>query len=125
MITEFGCDVYDGKNHALDPKGQADYFRSNWEDIVQNSAERRGEGNAIGGIFFEWMDEWWKTSKGDSWGDPQDHNTQGDFQGGFPDGWMHEEWLGIFGQGDGSHSPFLREPRSVYDAIREAWTEAD
>jgi len=35
---------------------------------------------------------------------------------------MHEEWLGIFGQGDGTKSHFLREPRKVYREVQKAWT---
>ncbi len=124
FITEMGCDVY-AEGKGTDEKGQARYFTSNWADITGNAAGARGEGNSLGGVFFEWMDEWWKTSKGDSWGDPQTHNTEGDFQGPFPDGWMHEEWLGIFGQGDGRSSPFLREPRAVYEEIRGSWLEAE
>jgi len=121
VVTEMGCDAYaDGQ--GPDEKGQAEYFRGNWRDVALNSADGRGEGNAIGGIVFEWMDEWWKSSKGNTWGDPEKHNVEGDFPGPFPDGWMHEEWLGVFGQGDGRHSHFLREKRALYDEIREAWT---
>jgi beta-glucuronidase len=120
LFTEMGCDAY-AEGTGPEASGQADYFTANWEDIELNGLGNRGEGNAVGGVFFEWIDEWWKTSKGDGWGDPHEHNTQGDFRGPFPDGWMHEEWLGIFGQGDGRNSHFLREPRKVYEAIRKAW----
>lgn len=124
LFTEIGCDAYfQGK--GVDEKGQADYFTANWQDVEINRPGGAGEGSAIGGVLFEWIDEWWKTSKGDSWGDPNKHNTQGDFEGPFPDGWMHEEWLGIFGQGDGSQSHFLREPRKIYEAIKKAWKEKD
>jgi beta-glucuronidase len=121
MITEMGCDVW-SQGKGLDEDGQAGYFEQNWRDIRLNAAGAPGEGNAIGGIFFEWMDEWWKSGRGDAWGDPNDHNTESDFIGPFPDGNMNEEWLGIFGQGSGKHSPYLREPRKIYDSIRRAWT---
>lgn len=120
LFTEMGCDAY-AEGQGPEDSGQAEYFQLNWEDIELNKAENRGEGNAIGGVVFEWLDEWWKTSKGDGWGDPGAHNTEGDFRGPFADGWMHEEWLGIFGQGDGRHSHFLREPRKIYREIQRAW----
>jgi beta-glucuronidase len=121
LITEMGCDAYtEGK--GVDEQPQADYFTLNWKDIELNVAGAAGEGNAIGGVVFEWMDEWWKSSRGNSWGDPDIHNEAPDTRGAAPDGWMHEEWLGIFGQGDGSESHFLREPRKVYQAIKKSWT---
>ncbi|MCG3175817.1 MAG: hypothetical protein MOGMAGMI_00752 [Candidatus Omnitrophica bacterium] len=120
VITEMGCDVY-AAGRGVDEEAQADYFRQNWADVVENLAGGRGIGNALGAVQFEWMDEWWKTSKGDSWGNPKDHDSEGDFEGPFPDGWMHEEWLGIWGQGEGSDSPRQRHPRKIYDEIRRAW----
>ncbi|MBI4353063.1 MAG: hypothetical protein HY593_03960, partial [Candidatus Omnitrophica bacterium] len=120
LFTEMGCDAY-AEGKGADEYAQADYFRLNWKDIELNAAGNPGEGNAIGGVLFEWMDEWWKTLKGDAWGDPFIHNTQGDFRGPFPDSWAHEEWFGIFGQGNGSQSPFLREPRRVYEVIQKCW----
>ncbi len=123
LFTEMGCPAYSDDKGGVDDKAQAEYIVSNWKDIEINLAGNRGEGNAVGALVFEWMDEWWKTSKGNSWGNPNNHDTKGDFQGPFPDGWMHEEWLGIYGQGDGSHSPFMREPRKAYEAIKKAWKE--
>jgi len=120
LFTEMGCDAY-RKDRGVDEDAQAKYLIANWKDIKLNMAGSLGEGNAIGGVVFEWMDEWWKSSKGNSWGDPDDHNTQADVPSGMPDSWIHEEWLGIFGQGNGSQSHFLREPRKVYEAIRKAW----
>ena len=37
----------------------------------------------------------------------------------FPDGWSSEEWFGIFSQGDGEQSPFLRQPREAYFLYRD------
>jgi len=34
---------------------------------------------------------------------------------------MHEEWLGICGQGNGVRSPFLRELRKSYFLYKELW----
>jgi len=34
---------------------------------------------------------------------------------------MHEEWLGVAGQGDGKLSPFLRQLRQSYYTYKKAW----
>ena len=122
MFTEWGSDAY---HEGVDPdeNAQAEYIRGNWMDMEENFAGKRGEGNVIGGIVFEWMDEWWKTTKGDSWGDPYVHNVQSDFRAPFKDQWMHEEWLGIVGQGNGRFSPFQRHLREAYYELQELWKE--
>ena len=124
LITEFGCDAY-AQGRGPDEEAQADYFRQNWEDIALNMSGNRGEGNAIGGVVFEWMDEWWKSARGDAWGDPFVHNAESDTMNPFPDSWANEEWLGVMGQGDGKESHFLREKRKVYDEIARMWNGRD
>jgi hypothetical protein len=34
---------------------------------------------------------------------------------------MHEEWLGVAGQGDGALSPFLRQLREAYTTYQKLW----
>jgi beta-glucuronidase len=116
FITEFGCPAYaEGKPTEEAEEAQANYHRGSWEDIERNMASREGVGNSIGGIVFEWLDEWWKAYE------PFRHDTKGLFSGPFPDGFMHEEWLGVCGQGDGKSSPFLRELRKSYYMYKEMW----
>ncbi len=116
FITEFGCPAYSqGKSQQEAESSQAEYHRACWEDILYNSQVSTGAGNAIGGIIFEWLDEWWKAYE------PAIHDTKGLFTGPFPDGYMYEEWLGLCGQGDGKLSPFLRELRQSYFVYKELW----
>jgi len=116
FITEFGCPVYaEGKSLDEAEKLQADYHRQAWKDIQDNAAFQGEAGNAIGGVIFEWLDEWWKAYE------PSIHDTKGLFTGPFPDGYMHEEWLGVAGQGDGKMSPFLRQLRKSYYTYKELW----
>jgi len=116
FITEFGCPDYaEGKSVDETEEMQAEYHRGSWEDIENNMAFHGGAGNAIGGVAFEWLDEWWKAYE------PKVHDTKGLWTGPFPDGSMHEEWLGVCGQGDGKLSPFLRQLRQSYYTYKKIW----
>jgi len=116
FITEYGCPAFAGGRSVEDgEKLQAAYHKAAWEDIEANSAFSGGAGNAIGGVVFEWVDEWWKAYE------PSMHDTKGLFYGPFPDGFMHEEWLGLTGQGDGKNSPFLRQLRQSYYIYKKLW----
>jgi len=116
FITEYGCPAYaEGKTGEEAEALQAQYLQAAWEDIMHNSAFAGGAGNAIGAVTFEWLDEWWKGYE------PALHDVKGLWTGPFPDGSMHEEWLGVAGQGDGSASPYLRQLRKAYYMYKEKW----
>ncbi|MBU0759193.1 MAG: hypothetical protein KKC66_02890 [Candidatus Omnitrophica bacterium] len=118
IITEYGCPSYmDGKSGEFSEEKQAEYLKGNWEDMVYNSAGHKGAGNSIGGIQFEWVDEWWKAYE------PLLHDAKQNWSGPFPDGWNYEEWLGVTGQGDGQHSPFLRQLKKSYFMYQEMWNK--
>ena len=116
FITEYGCPALaECMSEEESEISQAEYLRNNWEDIESNMAFGDGAGNALGGVLFEWMDEWWKAYE------PGKHDTKGLFAGPFPGGHMLEEWLGIVGQGDGNMSPFLRQLRKSYFTYQKLW----
>ena len=116
FITEFGCSAYyDGKSPEEAEDFQAEYHRGSWEDIMKNTAFAGGAGNSLGGVVFEWLDEWWNAYE------PAVHDTKALWAGPFPDGYMHEEWLGLCGQGDGKQSPFLRHLRKAYYQYKKMW----
>ncbi|MFH0918464.1 MAG: glycoside hydrolase family 2 TIM barrel-domain containing protein [Candidatus Omnitrophota bacterium] len=134
FITEFGCPSYaEGKSADQAEELQAQYHLGSWEDMENNMAFNGlasnalggysqgnalggySQGNALGGVVFEWLDEWWKAYE------PAIHDTKGLWAGPFPDGYMHEEWLGVAGQGDGKQSPFLRQLRKVYYMYQKKW----
>ena len=117
FITEYGAPALgDHMDYREAQEAQASYHRGNWSDIIYNSAGYEdGVGNAVGGVAFEWLDEWWKNYE------PALHDTKADAVGPFPGGYYFEEWFGLFGQGDGKNSPYLREPRKVYYTYRELW----
>jgi len=133
FITEYGCPAFaSGFTRPQAENLQAEYLADNWKDIYFNSAGF-GEGNALGGVLFEWVDEWWKAGPPPEF-NPSKHETEGydfktkrrlpgNYPGPFPDGWLHEEWLGVTTQGDGSNSPFLRQLRPAYFKLKELWKE--
>ncbi len=118
FITEFGCPSYvEGKSIDEAEEFQAQYHLGSWEDIQDNLAFSGGQGNALGAVIFEWLDEWWKAYE------PLIHDAKGLWTGPFPDGYMHEEWLGMAGQGDGKESPFLRQLRKAYYMYQKKWKQ--
>lgn len=120
VITEFGCSAYaKGWTREAAEEGQSEYHRGNWLDIEENTAGG-GAGTALGGIIFEWTDEWWKA------GPPPEFNPgyqDATWQSGMPflDGFGYEEWLGLASQGDGELSPFLRHLRPAYFMYQKLW----
>jgi len=120
FITEYGAPAWGGAGKDLEQgeQAQADYHKGNWLDILNNSAGYQdGSGNSVGGMAFEWLDEWWKDYS------PAFHDTKADAVGPFPGGYYFEEWFGMMGQGDGSQSPYLREPRKVYYTYKNLWKD--
>ncbi|MBF0522144.1 MAG: tetratricopeptide repeat protein [Candidatus Omnitrophica bacterium] len=118
MISEYGCPSYAPQLTLKQAEQtQADYHRGNWLDIEDNIAGRAGVGNALGGIAFEWLDEWWKNYE------PFRHDRKSDAIGPFPGGYYFEEWFGLIGQGNGQHSPFLRQLKLSYFAYKEMWNK--
>ena len=117
FITEYGAPAY-ARQMTLEEaeEAQASYHKGNWLDIKVNLAGNpRGAGNALGGVVFEWLDEWWKNYE------PYKHDKKSDAIGPFPGGYYYEEWFGIAGQGDGSKSPFMRQLRKAYFMYKELW----
>ncbi|MCM8812827.1 MAG: hypothetical protein NC924_02680 [Candidatus Omnitrophica bacterium] len=128
VLTEFGCDAFNAVTQKEDQNNQAIYLKSQWLDLETHLAGGTGEGNCLGGVIFEWTDEWWKTSDSnrDSW---LVHDTEA--------GWgvgafafdakagknMNEEWFGIV-----AIAPELeqgvnkRMPRKAYYVLQRLWT---
>lgn len=115
LITEFGCDAYDSKTKSENQKAQAAYHKGNWEDVELHLAGTPSEGNAIGGIAFEFIDEWWKSLRG-GW---DFHDFETDSAMAFPDGWSSEEWFGLVSMGDGSSGSLMRQLRLAYTLYKD------
>jgi beta-glucuronidase len=122
-LTEFGCDVLDSRETPRVPneKLQAEFVAEQWEDIEAN--HYAGAGSSLGGVYFEWLDEWWKA--------PYDNSAIHTYEGGwdapsFDSGTResgNEEWWGLCAQNeDGIYSPNYRYLREVYYKLKELWT---
>ncbi len=140
MVTEYGASAYgEGYSQKQAEDYQAMYLGNNWEDLEANMGGH-GVGNALGGVLFEFIDEWWKAnsdlpekvqkSRAEWYAprsaiykslQPEIHETVPQF--GFPliDGWSYEEWYGLISQGSGKNSPFVRILRPSYNTLKEMW----
>lgn len=118
FILEYGCDAYH-EGMGVHEDNQVMYLDGALRDIVLNQAGGPGIGTSIGGVVFEYLDEWWKDTHSNDPEDAHQIKPSGFFP--FPDGHNHEEWFGIVGQGNGRHSPFQRQLRKAYDYFKKKW----
>jgi hypothetical protein len=135
LISEFGADAYDAFNQKEYQQMQAFFLESQWRQIYENlAANKKGEGNCLGGTMFEWTDEWWKHNPVDpeSW---KVHDTQSNWSNGSyyfdiqaPKNMnMNEEWFGIVALSADIKESGLdkRMPRMSYYVIRDFWKDPD
>jgi len=131
VLSEFGADAYDAYLNKEDQNAQAFFLQSQWRQIYENLAQNKeGAGNALGGIIFEWTDEWWKHNEYDA-GGWQVQDTQAGWSNGSyyfdikaPDNKnMNEEWFGIVALSPDEKEFGLdkRSPRKSYYLLREFW----
>ena len=111
LVTEYGGSYADGLNEVR----QARYHQWCWHDILKNRAHHKA-GNSIGGMAFEWIDEWWKA------GEPSWHARKGSagHQGVGQASWT-QEYCGVVSQGNGKHSPLMRQLRKAYFMYEKLW----
>jgi beta-glucuronidase len=142
LITEYGCSAFaESYTQEQAEAYQSMYLTNNWDDLEANMVGR-GVGNALGGVLFEYLDEWWKansdlpekvqksradwyTSHSATYKNLQPTTQDKVPQFGFPfiDGWSYEEWYGLAGQGNGTTSPFCRVLRPSYFALKKFWNK--
>ena len=114
IVTEYGCSAFN-KSKDSEEK-QLNYHKNSWEDIKYNSYENlEGSGLVLGGVAFEWLDEWWKAGK------PTYQDQIAQWAGALPDGWMYEEFLGICGQGEITDDKLTRKLKKVYYFYKKNW----
>jgi hypothetical protein len=110
---------------------QAFFLESQWRQIMDNVANApKGAGNCLGGIIFEWTDEWWKHNMVDPAGwsvqDTESNWSNGSYYFDIqaPKNMnMNEEWFGIIALSADEKEFGLdkRVPRKAYYVLRELW----
>ncbi|MFH1248321.1 MAG: hypothetical protein V1490_04150 [Candidatus Omnitrophota bacterium] len=131
LISEFGADSYDAYLKKEDQNMQAFFLESQWRQIYGNLAGNNdGAGNCLGGVMFEWSDEWWKHNQdsSDGW---MLHDTESNWSNGAyyfdikaeKNMNMNEEWFGVVALSADEKEAGLdkRIPRKSYYLIRELW----
>jgi endo-1,4-beta-mannosidase len=130
LISEFGADSYDAYLKKEDQNMQAFFLDAQWHQIYENLANAAsGAGNCLGGVIFEWADEWWKHNEADEDGwrvhDIASHWSNGNYyfdiqaEGNKN---MNEEWFGVVAISEEIQDGLnKRIPRKAYYVIREFW----
>lgn len=109
IITEYGADAWNNNSNSLDENAQSYALQMLTNQIKSNWSSTNAGKVAVGGVVFEWVDEWWKYANGDV--STHDH-------GGFsvtvhPDGFANEEWWGIL--------DIDRNPRQAYNMLKSLY----
>ena len=127
LYTEFGADAYNASTKQEDHYNQARFLRTQWQEIYEQSYGKGRSQNMIGGLVFQWQDEWWKYGLD---GDLLIHNTEGtwrqpayyDHVGGANN--MNEEWWGIVAQSPRTEDGInVRVPRAAYYLLTDMWKQ--
>lgn len=134
LLAEFGADAHDAGKFSENQDMQANFLEMQWRQIYENLANNpEGTGNCLGGVMFEWTDEWWKHSEYDepSW---SIHNQESSWSNGsyyfdiqaVNNKNMNEEWFGIVALSEELENGVnKRLPRKAYYSVQEFWRNPD
>ncbi len=120
VVTEYGCPAFSKIHNQKEAEEQQAIYHEGSIKNIQENVAGYGVGNALGGIIFEWTDEWWKAGPPPEY-DFNAHDETAQWEGPFIDGGGYEEWFGLVSIGDGKDCPFKRQLRKSYYAIQNLW----
>lgn len=126
FFAEFGADAFDARAGREDQLAQAEYIKSQWQEIYLQSYGHGQAGNALGGFIFQWDDGWWKVGQETNL---DVHDTKATWpNAGYPkdfvpgDNNMNEEWFGIASKEKPDADGFYEvHPRAAYYLLKEAF----
>ncbi|GHC54311.1 glycoside hydrolase family 2 TIM barrel-domain containing protein [Roseibacillus persicicus] len=128
ILMETGCDAYHAVEKKEDELSQARMVHDNWVDLYRHTSNNGGSGNCLGGLHFQWADEWWKT--GQEY-ELSKHNTSGSWHharythDAAADQNMNEEWFGVCAISPKTHNGVhLIRPRAAYFALTNLWKKS-
>jgi beta-galactosidase/beta-glucuronidase len=131
LMIEYGADSFNALKRAPDEKSQAQFLKEQWRDIARNSDPARG-GNCLGGVIFEWNDEWWKGNENlpHTWSVHEEAghwaNASYYYDAEVSDHMnMNEEWFGLVGLEPSGEENGIdkRVPKKAYAALQALWTK--
>lgn len=134
-MIEWGADSYNAYRREPDEDSQAEFVKLQWQDIERNvGTNPKGAGNSIGGVIFEWNDEWWKGNENlpHTWNvqDTAAHwlNASYYYDAESPTKTnMNEEWWGVVGLNPKKTVGGIneRKPKKSYYVLKALWTKKD
>ncbi len=124
LFMEFGSDAYNALEGGEDQASQAEWLKSQWQEIYNKSYGKGEEGTCIGGFTFEWRDEWWKYKQTENLKiqDTTSSWANGGYSFDYVKGKnnMNEEWFGICGiGGPNKDGVYEAKPRMAYFVLSE------
>jgi len=131
LMIEYGADSFNALKRKPDEKSQAEFLKLQWKDIERNAYSGNAEGNSLGGVIFEWNDEWWKGNENlphtwdvheeaGQWGNPSYH-TDAEVKDRLN---INEEWFGVVGLEQTSEGALdKRVPKKSYETMKSLWVE--
>ncbi|MBP9733149.1 MAG: hypothetical protein KBD07_02090 [Candidatus Omnitrophica bacterium] len=134
LMIEFGADRFNAYTREEDQMSQSRFVELQWKDIERNSVVKTGSGNAIGGLVFEWSDEWWKGNEAlaHTWS-IHDQSAQWSHSAYYYDyeapGRMNinEEWWGVVSltprPEEMQNGVDKRTTTRAYDVLKSLWTK--
>jgi len=131
FLGEFGTDAMVHPADLPDETMQAGWDLCLWNHAITELSAVQPPLVSLGGLVFEWNDEWWKVP-------PAGSQDTGGFTNanGHPDGFANEDWFGIVdvnrnlrhaatALGEGFESSYLRPPRGLVFGVGSRGTNAN
>ncbi len=134
LLSEFGCDSYNAYKGYDDQEIQSEFLIAQWKDLYKDTAFSGNEnGNTLGGVIFEWSDEWWKHNESYEQGwNVQNKEATWSHGAYFHDIRakdnlnMNEEWFGIVALNEEIQGGInKREPKKAYYALTDYLTSLE